>query len=106
MESGDGSIRHAYGGVAAVGNQSGIVTRKGQVTIPADLRRAFNIKEGDAIAFRVIDGRLVLERGEDIAHRLDAALAEYAIHPPPSAEELRAMAEEAWTEDAVERLDQ
>ena len=89
-----------------MGNQSGVVTRKGQVTIPADLRRQFNIKEGDAIAFRVIDGRLVLERGEDIARRLEGVFAEYAIDPPPTAEELREMAEEAWAAEAMERMNQ
>ncbi len=87
-------------------SRSGVVTRKGQVTIPAELRRAFNIKEGDAIAFRVIDGRLVIERGEDIARRSAGILAQWAIHPPPTAEELREMAEEAWVEDAMERMNQ
>ncbi len=65
-----------------MGNRSGLVSRKGQVTIPADLRRQFNIKEGDAIAFHVIDGHLVLERGEDIALRTAGILSQWAIHPP------------------------
>jgi AbrB family looped-hinge helix DNA binding protein len=85
-------------------NRTGTVTRKGQVTIPAELRRRFNIKEGDAIAFRIIDGRLVLERGEDIVPRSAGLLAEYASQPPPTAEEFRQMAAEAWAVDAVERL--
>lgn len=85
-------------------NLSGVVTRKGQVTIPAELRRAFHISEGDTVAFRVIDGRLVIERGEEIARRSAGMLAEWAIQPAPTAEELREMAEEAWVEDAIERL--
>ena len=82
----------------------GFVTRKGLVTIPAELRRQCNIQEGDSIAVRVIDGRLVLECGEDIARRLEGMLADFAIHPAPTAEAIRIMAEEAWTEDVVERM--
>ena len=32
--------------------QLSIITRKGQVTIPADIRRALHLKEGDTIAWR------------------------------------------------------
>ncbi len=85
-------------------NQSGVVTRKGQVTIPAEMRRALNINEGDVVAFQVIDGRLVIERGEDLARRSAGMLAQYAIDPPPSAEELRELAAEAWAEDAMRRM--
>ena len=80
-------------GKQALGNRSGVVTRKGQVTISADLRREFNIKEGDRIVFLVDDGRLVVERGEDVARRLGGFLREYAIHPPPEAEEIRELAD-------------
>ncbi len=81
----------------------GIVTRTGQVTIQAELRRQCNIQEGDAIAVRVVGGRLVLERGEDIARRLEEMHADFEIHPAPSSVEFRVMAEEAWAENVVER---
>jgi AbrB family looped-hinge helix DNA binding protein len=32
-----------------------VVTRKGQITIPAEIRRALNIKEGDKVAFTMDD---------------------------------------------------
>jgi AbrB family looped-hinge helix DNA binding protein len=33
-----------------------VVTRKGQVTVPAEVRRALNLKQGDRVAFRLEDG--------------------------------------------------
>lgn len=36
----------------------GVVTRKGQVTLPADIRRALGIHEGDPVDFRVEDGEV------------------------------------------------
>lgn len=38
------------------------ITSKGQVTIPAKLRRMFGIKPKDTIAFRVKDGEIVVSR--------------------------------------------
>lgn len=36
----------------------GIVTRKGQVTLPADIRRALKLQKGDRVAFRIEDGEV------------------------------------------------
>lgn len=36
----------------------GVITRKGQVTLPADIRRALKLEEGDTVAFRVEDGEV------------------------------------------------
>jgi len=36
----------------------GIVTRKGQVTLPADIRRTLGIHEGDPVDFRVENGEI------------------------------------------------
>jgi AbrB family looped-hinge helix DNA binding protein len=38
------------------------VTRKGQVTIPAEARKALGIKEGDVVSFVWQDNSLKLER--------------------------------------------
>jgi len=39
------------------------LSTKGQVTIPADARRKFNLNVGDLILFIEEDGKLVLKRG-------------------------------------------
>lgn len=42
------------------------VTSKGQVTIPKDIRSAFGIEAGSAVAFSVAaDGRIVVEKIPD-----------------------------------------
>ena len=36
------------------------ITRKGQVTIPVEIRRKFGLNEGDLVLFSEIDGQIVL----------------------------------------------
>jgi len=38
------------------------VTRKGQVTIPKNIREKFGIKPGTSIKFRVVAGKCVIEK--------------------------------------------
>jgi AbrB family looped-hinge helix DNA binding protein len=38
------------------------ISTKGQVTIPADARRAFDLKTGDLLLFVEKDGELVLKK--------------------------------------------
>ncbi|MCC5997576.1 MAG: AbrB/MazE/SpoVT family DNA-binding domain-containing protein [Thermofilum sp.] len=38
------------------------VTRKGQVTIPLPIRKALGIKEGDILAVRAEDGKVIFEK--------------------------------------------
>ena len=46
------------------------VSAQGRVVIPAVLRKAMNLKPGERLVARVEDNRLVLERRETIAKRL------------------------------------
>jgi AbrB family looped-hinge helix DNA binding protein len=50
--------------------QTSTLTAKGQVTIPAEVRRFLNLKPGDQIAFVLEDGRVTVVRSED---RIEAA---------------------------------
>lgn len=36
----------------------GVITRKGQITLPADIRRELKLREGDTVAFRIEDGEV------------------------------------------------
>src|SRR5689334_12105269 len=38
------------------------VTRKGQITVPVEVRRALGLQEGDSVAVLLEDGRATLER--------------------------------------------
>ncbi len=52
--------------------QTSTLTSKGQVTIPAEVRRRLGLMPGDQLAFVVEDDRIVLARAED---RIEAAFA-------------------------------
>ena len=78
-----------------------VVTRKGQVTVPADIRKALGLKEGDKVAFVLQDGEARLMRRGSVVERTAGILR--SNRPPVSAEQLREAAEEAIAEEAVER---
>jgi AbrB family looped-hinge helix DNA binding protein len=50
--------------------------RQGRVVIPALLRRSLGLEEGDRLVARQDEGRLVLEKPEQIKQRLKARFAQ------------------------------
>src|SRR3954451_25121371 len=80
----------------------GVVTRKGQVTIPAEIRRALDIKEGDKVAFTMENGQLKLSRTGSVVAATAGALK--GDMPPLSAQEERRATEEAIAEDVIARM--
>ena len=81
---------------------SSTVTRKGQVTVPIEIRRALGIKQGDRVVFELDhEGVAKLTRGDSFADRTAGIFKTDA--PPPSAEELRDLAADAIAGGAVER---
>jgi AbrB family looped-hinge helix DNA binding protein len=80
------------------------VTRKGQITIPVDIRRQLKISEGDLIAVEREGDSVRLRRSESIVDRTTGALSKYVKGAPLSAEEERAAAELAIARDVVERM--
>jgi AbrB family looped-hinge helix DNA binding protein len=54
------------------------VHAQGRVVIPAELRQAMQLHEGEQLIARVEDGRLILERREDVRRRL------MTLFPPTS----------------------
>lgn len=77
------------------------LTRKGQVTVPVEIRRALGLKEGDKLAFTLEDGKISLERAGSVVERT-AGIIKHTGRTL-TAEELRRVAEEAWAEEAMER---
>lgn len=74
-----------------------VVTQKGQVTIPVQLRRSLRIEPGDRIIFSAQEGKVVLKpaaesltsaygaveplnRPQDLQALRDRALEEHALH--------------------------
>ena len=78
------------------------LTRKGQVTVPAEIRRALGLREGDKIAFTMEDGTVRLARTGSVVERTAGMLK--ADVPPMTERELKDAAEQAIADDAYERM--
>jgi len=78
-----------------------VVTRKGQVTIPVEIRRSLGISEGDRVAFLVEGDAVRLTPSAGVVARTAGILK--AAGAPVSAEELRQAAERAIAEEVVAR---
>ncbi|MBA3948229.1 MAG: AbrB/MazE/SpoVT family DNA-binding domain-containing protein, partial [Herpetosiphonaceae bacterium] len=58
-----------------------VVTRKGQVTIPVEIRRALELKEGDQVAFVMgEDNQVRLKRSTSVVERTAGALRGNVAH--------------------------
>jgi AbrB family looped-hinge helix DNA binding protein len=79
-------------------DKSSVVTRKGQITIPAEVRRKLGLRQGDRVEFRLDDGEVRLVRLASVAQRTAGIFRSEAA--PLSAEELRRAAEVAIAEAA------
>ena len=59
------------------------MTRKGQVTIPAEIREQLDLHEGDHFVVNAVDGKVVMESQREIIRRTAGVFAEYAKNLPP-----------------------
>lgn len=78
-----------------------ILTRKGQTTIPIEIRRALGLKEGDSVTFVLEADRAFLRRSGSVVVRTAGACR--PTRPALSADELREVAEQAIVDDTNER---
>lgn len=81
-----------------------VVTRKGQITIPADFRRILAVSRGDRVALSVEGGQVRIRRAGSIVDATAGSLG--TVQPPITAEGLREAAEQAVAEDVVKRLEE
>ena len=57
-----------------------IISSKGQIVIPAHLRKRYGLKEGTTVVFQEDRGRLVLEPGDHTAiYALQGSLADFPL---------------------------
>lgn len=79
-----------------------VITRKGQITIPAEMRKALDLNEGDKVEISLEDDTVLLKRSSgSVVARTAGALRSDALLL--SAEEEREAAERAIAEDVVSR---
>jgi AbrB family looped-hinge helix DNA binding protein len=78
-----------------------VVTRKGQITIPAPIREALGIKEGDTISVALEGDKVNLE---PIALSLEESFQSIpALTTPQSFAEIRQIAHEDHTEEIIKK---
>ena len=79
-----------------------VVTRKGQVTVPAEIRQALGLKQGDKVAF-LLEGRTVrLTPAESVVARTAGLLA--SDQPAGAPREEKAAFERAVADDVQKEL--
>ena len=78
------------------------ITKKGQVTIPAEVRRHLGIERGSRVAFVMKGDQVWLVPKESAVEHTAKILR--GNEPPLAAEELREVAEKAIAEEAAERM--
>ena len=82
------------------------VTRKGQITIPAEIRRALSINEGDKVLVAFDDGQVRLERYGGVAERTAGMLREYAVFPVPTDEEVSEFFEQGVADEVARDMEE
>ena len=80
------------------------VTRKGQVTIPIEIRRRLGIKEGDKLAVEEHHGEIVFKRALSYAERTAGIGAAYRLRTPLTVEEEKEAFGRAVAEEVVEQM--
>jgi antitoxin PrlF len=85
-----------------INEQLTVVTRKGQVTIPADIRRALGIKEGDKVAFVLENDQVKLTRKGSVVQQTAGALK--STVPALTPQEEHEAAARGIAEEAIKRM--
>jgi AbrB family looped-hinge helix DNA binding protein len=94
-------IRTTYQEGQEMKEHRSVVTRKGQITIPVEFRKALNIKEGDKVAITMEEGEVRLSRSESVVAQTAGVFKSH--EPPKDAMTLRRLAEEAIAQDVIAR---
>ncbi len=77
------------------------LTSKGQVTVPAEVRRKLGVKPGETIVFRIREDRVELDRAP---MSLEEAFG--SVPPLNRPEDFEALGREAWEEHAQRVVDE
>ena len=78
-----------------------VVTRKGQITIPVEIRRSLGLRRGDKVVFLFDKRQVRLRKGESVVDRTAGMMK--GKHPRLSARQLRRAGELAIAEAMIER---
>jgi antitoxin PrlF len=80
------------------------MTSKGQVTVPAELRRELGLKPGDRVEFVRENGSIQVRKAESIVERLVGAV--HGRGTPLDADDIHRIVEEGVTEEYLRELEE
>jgi len=89
-------------GESRMTEHTAVITRKGQVTVPAEIRRELGLSRGDRLTFVSEHGAVRIEKRGSVVERTAGILKKYALGLPAEAE--REAFEQAVADDVVERM--
>ena len=81
-----------------------IITRKGQITIPAEIRRELGLNEGDRVEFVRENGQIQIKPVGSVAKETAGIFYKYRLDYVPTVEELDELVQQAIAEDVVEGM--
>lgn len=81
------------------------LTRKGQMTVPIEIRRALNLTEGDKLAVEQQGEAFLVRRATSVAEYTAGIFAAYRKFPPLTLEEERAAFEQGVADEVSASLD-
>lgn len=85
-------------------NRGTTITRKGQITIPIEIRRALNLAEGERLSVERAGDTVLLRRAISVTERTAGSLAKYRKDPPLTLEEERAAFEQGVADEVIESM--
>jgi AbrB family looped-hinge helix DNA binding protein len=97
----------ALGEVPTVKELVTVVAKKGHITVPAEVCKALDLKQGDPVAFELPEqagGAVSMRRVGSVVERTAGIFQR--PDPPLDAREERATGEQAWADDVIDRMGQ
>ena len=79
-----------------------VVARKGQITLPAEMRRALHLEEGDKVVITLEGDAIRVARIGSVVERTAGIIKSRG--PAPTERELKESAEQAIADDVYERM--
>lgn len=87
--------------------RSARMKEKGQITVPAEIRKRYDLHAGSRLIFEERDDYIAVIPSDMVVDRTAGALAEYARnHSPMTSSEMREAAADAIAEENLETLRQ
>lgn len=62
--------------------QQSTVTRKGQITLPVDVRRRLGFTEGQKVSIEEREDHVIVRRARNVAEITAGMMSQYALSPP------------------------